>query len=226
MKPNQEKIDATLAGLELAVKLMVRPENLNKWISVREKSVTNILKASEVDINFSSAFVEEMRNVGLIETESSGAGMRYMVKTLEIPDSKFLAQKIYNNYKERKRANKVNDGYPSSSAGDLAPDGVRKRQVKAIGGAVKIIPHEVAKLGDIGYIVDDNAIKEVVVIGVYYDCNDRKRVVYDLESCRRLDGEAESYAYEVIGTYPRSRFYKTVGEALQSIKICKYVRRK
>lgn len=225
MKPNQEKIDATLAGLELAVKLMIRPENLNKWISVREKSITNVLKSAEVDINFSSAFMEEMRNVGLIETTSSGAGMRYMVKSLEIPDSKFLAQKIYDNYKDRKRANKVNDGYPSSSAGDLVPEGARKRQVKASGGSVKIIPHEIAKLGDIGYIVDDNSIKEVMVIGISYDHKDRKRIVYDLECSRRLEGQIESYAYDA-GSYPRSRFYKTVAEALQSIKVCKYVRRK
>lgn len=224
MKPTQEKIDATLAGLELAVKLMVRPENLNKWISVREKSITNILKAAEVDINFSSAFVEEMRNVGLIETTSSGAGMRYMVKTLEIPDSKFLAQKIYDNFKDRKRANKVNDGYPSSTAGDLVPEGARKRQTKSMGGPVKIIPHEIAKLGDIGYILRDNQVKEVMVIGVAYDSQDRKRVVYDLETCRQRDnGE---WVYETISLIPRTHFYKTIAEVLKNVKIAKYVRRK
>lgn len=224
MKPTQEKIDATLAGLELAVKLMVRPENLNKWISVREKSITNVLKAAEVDINFSSAFVEEMRNVGLIETTSSGAGMRYMVKTLEIPDSKFLAQKIYDNFKDRKRANRVNDGYPSSTAGDLVPDGARKRQPKAMGGEVKIIPHEIAKLGDIGYILRDNQVKEVMVIGVAYDSHDRKRVVYDLESCRQRDnGE---WVYETISLIPRTQFCRTIAEVLKNVKIAKYVRRK
>lgn len=224
MKPNQEKIDATLAGLELAVKLMIRPENLNKWISVREKSITNILKASEVDINFSSAFVEEMRNVGLIETTSSGAGMRYMVKTLQIPDVKFLAQKIYDNYKERKRKNKVNDGYPSSSAGDLVPDGARKRQVKERGGAVKIIPREIAKLGDIGYILRDNQVKEVMVIGISYDSHDRKRIVYDVEACRHA--EDDNVYYEMISGISRMQFYKTVEEVLKTIKITKYVRRK
>lgn len=224
MKPTQEKIDATLAGLELAVKMMIRPENLNKWISVREKSITNVLKAAEVDINFSSAFVEEMRNVGLIETTSSGAGMRYMVKTLEIPDSRFLAQKIYDNFKDRKRANKVNDGYPSSRAGDLVPEGARKRHPKAMGGEVKIIPHEIAKLGDIGYILRDNQVKEVMVIGVAYDSHDRKRVVYDLESCRQRDnGE---WVYETISLIPRTQFYRTIAEALKNVKIAKYVRRK
>lgn len=224
MKPTQEKIDATLAGLELAVKLMIRPENLNKWISVREKSITNVLKAAEVDINFSSAFVEEMRNVGLIETTSSGAGMRYMVKTLEIPDSKFLAQKIYDNFKDRKRANKVNDGYLSSRAGDLVPEGARKRQPKAMGGEVKIIPHEIAKLGDIGYILRDNQVKEAMVIGISYDPHDRKRIVYDVEACRCV--EDGTVYYEVISGISRMQFYKTVAEVLKTIKINKYVRRK
>jgi hypothetical protein len=165
-----------------------------------------------------------MRNVGLIETESSGAGMRYMIKTLEIPDSKFLAQKIYENYKERKRKNKVNDGYPSSVAGDLVPDGVRKRQVKAMGGAVKIIPHEIAKLGDIGYVLRDNQVKEVMVIGISYDPHDRKRIVYDVEACRSV--EDGNVYYEVISGISRMQFYKTVEEVLKTIKISKYIRRK
>lgn len=224
MKTTQEKIDATLTGLELAVQVMIRPENLNKWISVREKSITNVLKSCEVDVNFGSAFVEELRNVGLIETTSSGAGMRYMVKTLQIPDVKFLAHKIYDNYKERKRKNKVNDGYPSSVAGDLVPDGAVKKAPKAKGGPVKIIPHEIAKLGDIGYILRDNQVKEVMVIGVAYDSQDRKRVVYDLETCRQRDnGE---WVYETISLIPRTHFYRTIADVLKNVKIAKYVRRK
>lgn len=223
MKTPKEKIDATLTSLELAVKVLIRPENLNKWISVREHSITNVLKSCEVDANFSSAFVEEMRNVGLIETTSSGAGMRYMVKTLQIPDVKFLAQKIYDNYKERKRKNRVNDGYPSSSAGDLVP-GKAKRAPRAKGGDVKIIPHEVAKLGDIGYVLRDNQVKEVMVIGISYDSHDRKRIVYDVEACRYA--EDGNVYYETISGISRMQFYKTIEEVLKTIKISKYVRRK
>lgn len=122
-----ERTENILAGLELAVAEVVKPEHLNCWMSVRQRSITGILKNCGVDYNYSSAFLEELRNVGLIETTSSGVGLRYMVRSCEIPDAAFLARKIYDNHKERRAKGRVNDGYPASSRGDLTPKRVGKK---------------------------------------------------------------------------------------------------
>lgn len=214
-----------LAGLELAVREVVKPENLNRWVSVRERSITGILKACDVDVNFSSAFLEELRNVGLIETTSSGCGLRYMVRTLQIPDSAFLARKIYDNFKERTRKNKVNDGYLSSSSSDLRP--MRKRVSCKAGesGSVKVLPVEIAKLGDVGYVVRDNAIYECMVIGISYDAHDRKRILYTLECYRGKSAEGED-VYNVISNVWRREFHPDVASALAAIHIFKYVKKK
>lgn len=216
-----------LAGLELAVREVVKPENLNCWMSVRERSITGILKDCGVDCNYSSAFLEELRNVGLIETSSSGAGMKYMVRSCEIPDAAFLARKIYDNHRERYARGRVNDGYPASSRGDLTPKRVSKKTcVGGESGPVRVIPAEIAHLGDIGYILHDNEIKEVMVIGISYDTHDRRRVVYTVEMYRKdLTSEGEKDIYNVLTT-PRCKFYKTIMDLVQNIHIQKYVKRK
>ena len=94
-----------LAGLELAVYEVMKPENLNVWVSVRQRSITSILKENGVDVNYSSAFLEELRSVGLVETDSCGVGLKYKVNTTNIPDVKFLVQKIYDN--QRRDAQRV-----------------------------------------------------------------------------------------------------------------------
>lgn len=214
-----------LAGLELAVYEVLKPENLNVWISVRQRSITSILKENGVDVNFSSAFLEELRNVGLVETDSCGVGLKYKVNTLNIPDIKFLVQRIYDNHKARRVKGTVNDGYPTSSSSDLRPMRHVSHSFAGRSGAVKIIPHEVAKLGDIGYILEDNQVKEVMVIGIQYDPHDRARIVYTVESCRRSEEENKDY-YTVSSNIPRGRFYKTIEEVVRAIPIQKYVKRK
>lgn len=222
-----ERTENILAGLELAVAEVVKPENLNRWMSVRQRSITSILKDCGVDYNFSSAFLEELRNVGLIETTSSGGGLRYMVRSCEIPDAAFLARKIYNNHRERQAKGRVNDGYPASSRGDLTPKHFGKKIcARGESGPVRVIPAEIASLGDIGYILHDNEIKEVMVIGVSYDPKDRRHVVYTVEMYRKgsaLEGEGDIYNTL---TTPRCKFYKTITDLVQNIHIEKYVKRK
>lgn len=220
-----QKTEAILAGLELAIREVVKPENLNKWVSVRERSITKILKECEVNINYSSAFLEELRNVGLIETTSSGCGMKYMVRTLQIPDASFLARKIYDNFSERYAKGRVNDGYPTSCKSDLRPKRYAKES-STVGrsGAVRVIPREIASLGDIGYVVQDNIIKEAMVVGVCYDSVDRRHIFYTLETYRK-DQDGREY-YNVISNVMRRDFHKTIAEAVGSMPIHKYVKRK
>ena len=219
--------DDVLAGLELALYEILKPENLNVWISVRQRSITKILKDNGVDANFSSAFLEELRNVGFVETTSSGAGMRYKVKTDNVPDIKFLVRKIYDNHRERYAKDRVNDGYPTSRKSDLRP--MSHKAAEAIdmskNGPVRVIPAEIAKLGEIGYIVRDNAIYEGMVIGVAYDQHDRKRVVYTVECYRGKNAEGEDI-YNVISNVSRKEFFKDIASAIASISIFKYVKRK
>lgn len=219
-----ERTENILAGLELAVAEVIKPENLNRWMSVRQRSITGILKDCGVDVNFSSAFLEELRNVGLIETTSSGVGLRYMVRSCEIPDASFLARKIYDNHRERCAKGRVNDGYPASSRGDLTPKRVGKKTCAGGElGTVRVIPAEIAHLGDIGYILHDDEIKEVMVIGISYDTHDRRHVVYTVEMYRKAS-EGED-VYNVM-TIPRCKFYKTTADLVQNIRIQKYVKRK
>ena len=222
-----KRTDDILAGLELALYEVLKPENLNVWVSVRTRSITGILKDAGVDMNFSSAFLEELRNVGLIETDSCGAGMKYMVKTDHIPDVKFLVKKIYDNHKARYAKGRVNDGYPSSDKRDLRPKVYGKKGETQHGesGPVKIIPTEVARLGDVGYVVRDSVIYECMVIGIAYDTSDRKRILYTVECYRGKSAEGEDI-YNVISNVGRKEFHRNVESALAAIHIFKYVKRK
>ena len=220
-----------LAGLELALYEVLKPENVNRWISVRERSITGILKDAGVDMNFSSAFLEELRNIGFMETESYGAGLKYKVKTDHIPDVKFLVKKIYDNHKERYSKGKVDDGYLSSAKSDLRPMnyGRGKDAIRSESGPVKVIPMEVARLGDIGYVVRDNVIYECMVIGIAYDAQDRKAILYTVECYRgtmKTEQEGEKPVYNIISNVGRKEFHRDIASALAAIHIFKYVKRK
>ena len=213
-----------LAGLELAVYEVMKPENLNVWVSVRQRSITSILKENGVDVNYSSAFLEELRSVGLVETDSCGVGLKYKVNTTNIPDVKFLVQKIYDNHKARRAKGTVNDGYPTSSSGDLRPMRHVSHSSAGRSGAVKIIPAEIAQLGEIGYIVRDNSIQEVMVVGIAFDSQERRRVLYTVESYRKGD-EGQDF-YNVIQNVSRHEFHHDIASAVAGIPIRKYVKRK
>lgn len=219
MKSNSE---TTIGNIGLAVLDIVKPENLNRWISVREQSITSVLKRYSVDVNYSSAFVEELRGVGLVETRSLGAGMRYMVRTTEIPDLQFLARKIYENHLERRRARREQDGYTDSSSTDLRPTPRRdtaNAQMRARSGAVRVVPMEIARLGEIGYIILHNTIVEVRVVGVYYKGAEMRDVWYDVEYSAERDGDV---VWRVEEVNARNQFFRTVETARASIPVRKY----
>ena len=220
----QKSIEDILAGIELAVSEVIKPESLNVWVSARERSITGILKQCGVNMNLSSAFLEELRNVGLIDTALSGAGLRYMVKSSEIPDAQFLARKIYDNFKDRYAKGRVNDGYPTSSKRDLRP--LKSKDNKKIdeNGSPKYVPIEIARLGDIGYVVRDNVVYEVMIIGIAYDTYERKRVLYTVENYRGKNSEGQD-VYNVISNVGCREFHRTVESALAAMRVFKYVKR-
>lgn len=222
---SKKSTEDILAGLELAIREVIKPENLNVWISVRERPITKILEECDIYVNYSSSFLEELRNVNLIETASKGAGMRYRILSDRIPDIQFLARKIYDNYRARVNKDSVFDGYSTSTKQDLTPPkSFQKKEIGDNSGSVKVVVKTVANLGDIGYVLQDNVIKEVMVIGVSYDSNDRRKVVYKLETYRQ-ESDGEIY-YNIISDFPRCKFYSTIEEALRNIPIQKYIKRK
>lgn len=129
---SKKSTEDILAGLELAIREVIKPENLNVWISARERPITKILEECDIYVNYSSAFLEELRNVNLIETASRGAGMRYRILSDRIPDIQFLARKIYDNYRARVNKDSVFDGYSTSTKQDLTPPNLSRRRRLAI----------------------------------------------------------------------------------------------
>lgn len=222
LKDKQEEI---LLGLQLAITEVLKPENLNHWVSVRQASITSILSRNGVNINFSSAFLEELGKVGLVERQGQGCGLMYMVKATTIPDSEGLAKKIYANFQARYGKKKDLDGYHASKPSDLRPKVYRKRDLtKAESGAVKYIPKEYAKLGDMGYIVNENHIVEVRLIGIHY-APDGKKVLYDVDMSRK--NEMGEMRWEVVRDVCCGRFFSTPQLAAEYLikKCVQYVKR-
>ena len=89
---------------------------------------------------------------------------------------------------------------------------------------MKIIPAEIAQLGEIGYIVRDNSIQEVMVVGIAFDSKERRRVLYTVESYRKGD-EGQDF-YNVIQNVSRHEFHHDIASAVAGIPIRKYVKRK
>ena len=97
----KEKREEILTSLELAVSEILSPKQMNVWISVKERSITKILTEAGVNVNYSSAVMEELKKIGLVEREGMGLGMMYKIISNVIPDSGALAERIYENFKER-----------------------------------------------------------------------------------------------------------------------------
>lgn len=215
-----------IAGIKAAVLQLVTPQNLNVWRSVRDASITALLKTHGVDYNYSSAFIEELKTVGLIETTGQSCGRKYMVRSCVIPDADFLARKIYDNRQARLRKGKEFEGYAASRVSDLRPrSSSAAKKLQGRNGPVKVVPREIAPLGSMGFILHDNEIKEVMVIGISYDPQDRRHVVYTVEMYRKGSvPEGERDIYNVLTT-PRCKFYKTITDLVQNICIQKYVKR-
>ena len=116
----KEKRDEILTGLELAVSEILSPEHMNVWISVKERSITKILAEAGVNVSYSSAVMEELKKIGLVEQDGTGRGMAYKIISNVIPDSEELAKRIYDNFKERRKNGNTYD-IPESRPSDLRP---------------------------------------------------------------------------------------------------------
>ena len=211
MKKNREEI---LTGLELAVSEILSPKYMNVWISVRERSITKILTEAGVNVNYSSAVMEELKKIGLVEREGVGFGMMYKIISNVIPDSEALAQRIYDNFKERHKKGKTDD-MPASRNSDLRTLRPKSRRNTMEHGTVTVIPKEITKLGDMGYIITDGGIVEVRLVSVHYADDDFQKILYDVERSIETKDENEQpkTEYVVIRNVCRGMFFKTPDDA-------------
>lgn len=224
----KEKRDEIITGLELAVSEFLSPEKMNVWISARERSITKILTEAGVNVNYSSAVMEELKKTGLVEREGTGMGMMYKIVSNVIPDSGALAKRIYENFRERRNKGRIDD-MPASRPSDLRPFRPKQRKNLSERRPVIVIPKEIAKLGDMGYIIIDNGIVEVRLVSVHYADDDFQKILYDVERSIETKGENEQQGteYDVVRNICRGKFFKTPDEAAAFLirRCLKYTKR-
>lgn len=224
----KEKREEILTGLELAVSEILSPKQMNVWISVKERSITRILTEAGVNVNYSSAVFEELKKIGLVEREGMGLGMMYKIISNVIPDSKALAERIYENFKERYKKGRTDDMLASRPS-DLRPFRPKTRCNTMEHGTVTVIPKEIAKLGDMGYIITDNGIVEVRLVSVHYADDDFQKILYDVERSIETKDENEQpkTEYVVVRNVCRGKFFKTPDDAAAFLvrRCLKYTKR-
>lgn len=188
------KVDEVRAGLELALEEILNVQNMNVWISVKERPIGKILESAGVEKKYNPYVMKALVKLGLVEEEGQLGGKMYKIKSKVIPDVKYLVKKIHEEAKaERKsyytpvseREEKQFDGYLVSKPSDLKPKRPYKRkdahQSEYSSPAVKttrqvIIPN----LGDIRFLVYENNIVEGKIVSLHFG-EDGKRVMYNVE---------------------------------------------
>lgn len=207
--------DEVRAGLELALEEILNVQNMNVWISVKDRPISKILESAGVEKKYSPYVLKALSKLGLIEEEGEIGGKRYMVKSQIIPDIKFLVKTIHEEAKANRkpyyvpvaeRENKDFEGYPESSSSDLRQKRAYKRkdahQVSP-SPAIKvkrqvIIPN----LGDMRFALKDGGIVEGKIISLHYG-EDGKSIFYNLqvmnpEWCVELEEDAKPNMYVIM----------------------------
>lgn len=201
------KREDVITALELVVKEFLQPEFIGRWVSVKERSIGNILKEIGVDVRYSTAIYEELKELGMIEKDGERVSMRYKIVTDFIPDSKALAESIYKRHATN--SNKAKSAYETRK-GDLTPhkpkrtltmeDMERKQTAKR--SIVKQkdlsrIPH----LGQIVYALVNGYITEARITCVRFDENDKVKVdfstpiIQESDTAMALDADKKDVAY-------------------------------
>ena len=96
-------------------------------------------------------------------------------------------------------------------------------------GAVTIIHNEIAKLGDLGYIITNDSIVEVRLVSVHYADDDFQKILYDVEMSieTKDENEQQRTEYVVIRNVCRGKFFKTPDDAAAFLvhRCLKYTKR-
>lgn len=196
MVAKAEKKAEIITGLELALSEILNVNNMNVWISVKERSIIGIMKEAGVQKGYAPILLEELRKLGLVENEGERGAMRYKIISNVIPDVNRLATTIYERYLNAIRKYKNTfDGYPTSSPSDLRPkrSNDNRNKSKELSGKVVRVARQIVipVLGDMRFVIHDNMIVEGRVIAVYYGEKegDENKMFVDLKFSNELTSD-------------------------------------
>lgn len=185
MKTNKNE---KLIAIELALGEVLNVEKMNTWISVKDRSISSVIKEAGVHKNYAPIIMDELQKLGLVEKEGERSAMRYKISSNVIPDISHLASKIYKRFSDKaKFGNSLrNEGYPESDKRDLKPFFPKtvKEDITPYSSKPKVLKGSRAvklpNLGDMRFIIDNNKIVEGRIISLHYG-DDGKRFLYNLE---------------------------------------------
>lgn len=161
-----------IAALELALQEILRVDKLNVWLSVRERSIVKILQDAGVNKDYSSSVMAKLKEIGLIETEGAKGFMKYRIVTNIIPDAQRAAEEIYNIFLEKKRSYFNSDKLSPTRPSDSRPKYSKNKTMYDFEQPGKVVKCKrkivMPQLGDMRYMVNDNHIKQVRIVGIEF----------------------------------------------------------
>ena len=166
-----------IAALELALQEILRVDKLNVWLSVRERSIVKILQDAGVNKDYSSSVMAKLKEIGLIETEGANGFMKYRIVTNVIPDAQRAAEEIYNIFLEKKRSYFNSDKLSPTRPSDSRPKYSKTKTIDDFEQPGKVVKCKrkivMPQLGDMRYMVNDNHIKQVRIIGIEFGSDEK-----------------------------------------------------
>jgi hypothetical protein len=171
------KREDIIAALELALQEILRVDKLNVWVSVRERSIVKILQEVGVTKDYSSSVMVKLKEIGLIETEGANGFMKYRIVTNVIPDVHGAAVDIYNIFLEKKRSYFNSDKLSPTRPSDGRPKYSKTKTMDDFEQPGKVVKCKrkivMPQLGDMRYMVNDNHIKQVRIIGIEFGSDEK-----------------------------------------------------
>jgi hypothetical protein len=166
-----------IAALELALQEILRVDKLNVWVSVRERSIVKILQDAGVNKDYSSSVMAKLKEIGLIETEGANGFMKYRIVTNVIPDAQRAAEEIYKIFLEKKRSYFNSDKLSPTRPSDSRPKYSKTKTMDDFEQPGKVMKCKrkivMPQLGDMRYMVNDNHIKQVRIIGIEFGSDEK-----------------------------------------------------
>jgi hypothetical protein len=171
------KREDIIAALELALQEILRVDKLNVWVSVRERSIVKILQEVGVTKDYSSSVMVKLKEIGLIETEGANGFMKYRIVTNVIPDVHGAAVDIYNIFLEKKRSYFNSDKLSPTRPSDGRPKYSKTKTMDDFEQSGKVVKCKrkivMPQLGDMRYMVNDNHIKQVRIVGIEFGSDEK-----------------------------------------------------
>jgi hypothetical protein len=119
----------------------------------------------------------KLKEIGLIETEGANGFMKYRIVTNVIPDAQRAAEEIYNIFLEKKRSYFNSDKLSPTRPSDSRPKYSKTKTMDDFEQPGKVMKCKrkiiMPQLGDMRYMVNDNHIKQVRIIGIEFGSDEK-----------------------------------------------------